>query len=432
MKIDPEYAEKRIEGKSITQSLRKEQFSKLLNEEAHKGGNSPQTSRLVHLGTISDIAPTVSNLLIGHPMYRKDIWKIIHSELNQDRPFTEIRPGTDIYLDPETLEILWKRDGFQFQTEKRPEPELSLTPPDAEAKDDGKPEKTRELIALGVISRSNPTVSHLLKNQSDYRQTAYRIIHSEINLGKPYTRMVEGTMVFLDPETLELVWDRQKNKQNTPPTAQYEKQFVPEVQPGISEKGDFFSENLIQSIEDFMGSPYEEIDCFELLVRGLNKMGVAYSGQGGLHDRLVKMAVDKGLPKNAYLNGEGLVEASGTQVYSKSLPRIHHADVQADRIYEEMEPFLNKGFILSFSTHTRGHTGIVSQKNQQWTYINSGTMDHHLGGSDDSTGDDRKGVGEEVLADEIKNWVRLAAERRESLKITLGRLNAQKLFGTET
>ena len=54
-------------------------------------------------------------------------------------------------------------------------------------------------------------------------------------------------------------------------------------------------------------------------------------------------------------------------------------------------------------------------------------MDHHLGGNQGP-----KGVGEEILAEEIKNWVTIAAESKQPLKITLGRLNAQKLLRSET
>jgi hypothetical protein len=235
--------------------------------------------------------------------------------------------------------------------------------------------------------------------------------------------MVEGTRVYLNPKTLELAWANENSGQGTALIARNKKQPVPEVQQQIPDEPDFFSENLVKSVEHFVGSPYEEIDCFELLVRGLDKMGINYSGRGGLYDQLVKMAVTKGLPENAYLNGEGLIKASGTQVYYKSMPKIQNAADQADKIYNEMEPLLNRGFVLSFSTQTRGHTGIVSQKDQQWTYINSGTMDHHLSGNKDP-----KGVGEEVLAEEIKNWVTIAAKSRQPLKITLGRLNEQKLL----
>ena len=435
MKVDSADRQQGVQEKIVAQPQNgKDHFSKLLNErlsDHHSKGNpipgidqkrndsTVENSDLVHLGTITDSIPTVSNLLIRHPAYRKDTWNIIQSERNKDKPYTEIRPGTDIYLDPEILEISWNRDESRFTTERKNESAVSQNNSDPEEITAG---KATEFIEMGLISRNSPTVSHLLRQHSDYKQTAYPIIHSKINQGKPFTRMVEGTRVYLNPETLEIVWNSEKSKQDTAVIAQTKKQPVLEVQQIIPNEPDSFSENLAKSVAHFVGSSYEEIDCFELLVRGLDKMGINYNGRGGLYDQLVKMAVTKGLPENAYLNGEGLIEASGTQVYYKSMPRIQNAEVQADKIYKEMEPLLNKGLVLSFSTQTRGHTGIVSQKDQLWTYINSGTMDHHLGGNHDP-----KGVGEEVLAEEIKNWVTIAAESNQPLKITLGRLDAKKL-----
>ena len=145
-------------------------------------------------------------------------------------------------------------------------------------------------------------------------------------------------------------------------------------------------------------------------------------GRGGLGEKLIKMAMRKGLPSNAYLNGEGLIKVSGSKVYSKSIIRVRDSETQARKVYKEMEPLLKKGFILSFSTPTRGHTGIVSQKNSSWTYINSGDMDHNV-----ETPSDTKSVGEEYLMGEIENWLALAAKRDESLVITLGRLQEEKL-----
>ncbi len=371
-------------------------------------------SRLVRLGTITDKVPTISNLLIQHPAYRKDTWNIIQSEKNRAKPYTAIRPGTDIYLNSETLELSWNAD-------------VTTARSGAEKIPGDMPEKADRFIALGTISQDTPTVSRLLRQHSDYRQSAYRIIHSAVNRDKPYTRMAEGTRVYLNPKTLEIVWDNESFQQDAVVIAQNPEPSAAEVHRQIPQAPDPFSENLVKSVAHFVGSPYEQIDCFELLVRGLNKMGINYTGRGGLYDQLVKMAVARGLPENAYLNGEGLIKASGTQVYFKSMPRIDDAAAQAEKIYKEMEPFLNKGFVLSFSTQTRGHTGIVSQKDQLWTYINSGRMDHNLGGTRDP-----KGVGEEVLADEIKNWVTMAAKSKQPLKITLGRLDAQKLLGIET
>ena len=163
------------------------------------------------------------------------------------------------------------------------------------------------------------------------------------------------------------------------------------------------------------------MNCFELVVQGLEELGIQYYGRGGLGERLVKMATENGLSINHYLSGEGLIETSGSQIYAKSVPKVRNSKKEALRLYQEVKPLLQEGMILSFSTPTRGHTGIISRREQDWTYINSGYMDHRIEGRAS------KGVGEEFLNAEIRNWFRLAAERTEPLQITVGRLEEDKL-----
>ena len=83
---------------------------------------------------------------------------------------------------------------------------------------------------------------------------------------------------------------------------------------------------------------------------------------------------------------------------------------------------LNNGQILSFSTQKRDHTGIVSQQDNQWTFINSGRLDNSL-----DSNSVHRGVGEEVLHEEIRNWFKLAHTKRENLSVTLGQLEQGKI-----
>ncbi|MBI4699350.1 MAG: hypothetical protein HY758_10740, partial [Nitrospirae bacterium] len=145
---------------------------------------------------------------------------------------------------------------------------------------------------------------------------------------------------------------------------------------------------------------------------------------GGLREKLEALAVRDGLPHNTYFSGEGLVEKAGIKVYSKSIPGISNAREKADEIYSEIMPYLREGQILSFSTSTRGHTGVVSRKGDLWTYINSGVIDHEI-----SPGRVSKRVGEEFLKAEINNWCALAAGRNEPLMVTIGHVNGNKLRG---
>ncbi len=379
-----------------------------LNHARDSGGKIP-------LGIISETMPTVSHFLVGHPQYGDHCWSIVHSERNRHKSYTKIQPGTAVFIDPEKLEISWTEE---VQALQRPHSEAHKTlacqrdvlaePGKAEVsvKSETIPERVfsginpqeekQPAVFLGTITENTPTVSHLLVGHPRYGSEAWRIIHSQTNRNKPYTGIQAGTAVYLDPQTQEIYWNQGR---------------------------DGFSVQLVEAVQPYIGRPYEDMDCYELVVQGLVNLGVRYHGTGGLLERLEHMAAREGRPRNAYLNGEGLVDASGIKVYSKSFVRIKDAKAQAREVIRGLDVLLRKGFIVSFSTHTKGHTGIVSERNGEWTFINSGKMDHHLEMATDS-----RHVGEERLDEEITDWFALAAQRGESLKITVGRLDEKKLM----
>ena len=70
----------------------------------------------------------------------------------------------------------------------------------------------------------------------------------------------------------------------------------------------------------------------------------------------------------------------------------------------------------------RGHTGVISQVKDQWTFINSGKMDNNLSGENG-----KKAVGEENLKAELLNWFKLVNEEKSALQITLGSLDMNRL-----
>ena len=236
----------------------------------------------------------------------------------------------------------------------------------------GKNSQGTELLLLGTISKSDPTVSHLLIKHPTYGKDCWNIIYSSINRDKAYTMIPSGSRIYLNPDTLEINWNGSSG-----PAAH----TVQADQPGLRAKymqsgeSDTFSAGLAKAVKPYLGKPYKEINCFELVVQGLEGLGIRYYGRGGLGDRLVKIATEKGLSSNHYLSGEGLIETSGSRIYSKSVPKIRNSKTEALKVYQEVEPLLHKGLILSFSTPTRGHTGIISQREHNWTYINSGQMD---------------------------------------------------------
>ncbi|MEN8262725.1 MAG: SPOR domain-containing protein [Nitrospirota bacterium] len=183
-----------------------------------------------------------------------------------------------------------------------------------------------------------------------------------------------------------------------------------------------YNVSLDDAVRPFIGTSYTKINCFGLIARGLMNQGVQYHGRGGLREKLENLAEHDGLPNNAYLNGEGLVEKAGMKVFSRFISKISNVREKTDELYSEIALHLREGLILSFSTSSRGHTGIVSRRENDWTYINSGIIDNEI-----SSGEVSKKVGEEFLKAEIKNWFDLAASRTEPLTVTLGRLDVDQL-----
>jgi hypothetical protein len=375
---------------------------------APEENNGAKNMNRVPLGTLSEKNPSVSNLLIKHPVYGRECWDIIHARINQNKPFTKIGVGTPVYVDPKNLEISW---GNNAETVSQTPPASPTNPPHAE-KD--------SRICLGNLSKRTPTVSHLLINNPDHGKACWKILAHNLNRSKNFTAIPKGTSVYLNTKTQEITWDGQKtgasnlkNPFERPPARAYENQHLPQSDP--------FSERLAGAVKPYIGTSYHKMDCFELVVNGLEKMGIQYRGPGGLGNNLIKMAVENGLPENHYLSGEGLIETSGSLVYAKSISTIRSSKSEAMALYQEIKPLLREGLILSFSTPSRGHTGIVSKSASRWTYINSGNMDHLIAGKR------KKGVGEESLAPEIRNWFRLAARNGETLSITMGQLNESKI-----
>ncbi len=275
-------------------------------------------------------------------------------------------------------------------------------------------------VLLGSISKETPTVSNLLVNNSTFKKDTWKIIHADQNKNKPFRTIRDGTKIFINPETKELMWGKMIPKVNGAEIASGATKIG--QHPVASTSDINLSEQLAKAVEGYMGTSYNKINCYGLLVRGLNKMGIQYGGKDGLRNQLVKMAKANNMPRNAFFNGEGLIKASGTSVYTKSFRNVRNTESAARKVMDDIKPLLKKGYILSFSTPTKGHTGIISKKDDTWTYINSGDLDNAI-----NPLAKEKGVGEEKLMEELHNWMDLATERKESLAISLGKLKDSKV-----
>lgn len=372
---------------------------------------------LLALGKISRENPTVSDVLFKHPIYGKNCWKIIHSQPNKGKPFNNIQTGTQVYINSRTFEISWnssqKTDGTVLRQH------LSSDFDNIGTRFNIK-NGHNKMQFVGRISDENPTVSSLLVKHPDYEKKCWKIIQTAENSKKPFDKIKPGTAIYINSKNFEITW---KAKKNHIDRAAFSKSlpYTPPIER-LSSKSHALSSQLESSVRSYMGKPYSDLNCYELVIRGLRHVGIQYSGKNGLKEKLVQMALNKGLPPNSYLTGEGIIETTSNKVFSKSFQHITDPKKTARALIKELAPFLDNGLILSFSTPTRGHMGIVSNNNELWTFINSGTMDNQFDAREIT-----KGVGEEALASEIYNWLRLAAKRNEALQITLGKVSDQRM-----
>ncbi|MBA3013620.1 MAG: hypothetical protein KKD63_15365 [Proteobacteria bacterium] len=366
----------------------------------------------ISLGKINDSSPSVSHLLINHPDLNAQCWEIIFSDINQEKQFTDMRPGVEVFLDSSTKEIIWENT-----------PSQPVTVQENNVLDSNNQQNDTGLINLGNINFEQPTLSHLLKNHPYYSNDTWDIIFSTVNRNKPYTTLQPGSQVFIDPKTLELSFqDKTAPKISaTPQSNGTSITSVIESTQTISNSNGF-AKRFAESVKSYLGRPYHKIDCYGLVIRGLEDLGVQYKGNNGLRQHLVQLATNQGLRHNAYHNGEGLIEVAGNKLFDESFSVINNAEQQADDVMTRIEPLLQEGVLLSFSTPSRGHTGVISQKDGEWTYVNSGVIDHQVDG-----GKAAKRVGEETLSAEITNWFKLARNKRTSLKVSVGIFDPGKL-----
>jgi hypothetical protein len=279
----------------------------------------------------------------------------------------------------------------------------------------GEQNQDSRTVSLGTITRETPTISQLLY-KSPLKGRCWQIIHDKVNGNKDFHRIQPGTEIHYNPDTRELVWGKELDTMiaNNSATNLPETSAVP--MPPEPPR------DLSDSAKQFIGRDYDQMDCYELVVGGLKELGVRYKGKGGLYEHLVSRAGQQGLARNHYLNGEGLVSASGKDVFKETYYRITDPAGTVDEIMAELTPKLEQGQILSFSMKNRGHTGVISKMDGLWTFINSGKMDNNLSGENGT-----KGVGEENLEAELLNWFKRVNREKSALQISLGSLDMDRL-----
>jgi hypothetical protein len=292
----------------------------------------------------------------------------------------------------------------------------------------GSGDSKQGLVRLGTITRDNPTVSHLLMQHAEYREQCWDIVHDPVNGDKPFRDLSLGEPIWLDPQSKEiLVGDEARgapaeaSRSRPFPAADTATLFRPEPMDARA-KADFPSQSLSRAVTGYVGTPYERLDCYELVVQGLKDLGLDYSGEEGLQTRLMhKARLDTGDP-NAYLTGEGLINSLGTQVYRQHIPPDSPERHTAGDLMHSLGQRLEPGMILSLSTPEGGHTGVISRRDGEWTFVNSGRIQHAVDGVEV-----RRGVAEEKLHSELAQWLQKARERGQDLSISVGRLTPGKM-----
>ncbi len=411
-------------------------FSDLITKYTKEGKsqqiNNSNAGDSILVGEITAQKPTVSELLIQHNDLRASTWDILGAAQNKNRDFTNIKTGTRIYYNATNGELTWSDEKNNSLRLHPPSPQPDRSPyrlyqsMEATQKEPTQKEPSGTAnFSLGKITESVPTISHLLQSNPQLREKTWSLIANKVNEGKPFHAIPPGTEIYFNNDTKEITWSTSGTRVAVDRSTQNVPAEPVALATSAAPKHTAPAADLSEAVLQYLGTSYEKMNCYELIVKGLGQMNIPYSGKGGLYTQLTKMATDRGMASNAYLNGEGIVKAAGTLVLSKNYSGQGNWEDEAASLISAIEPLLDNGQILSFSTNKRGHTGIVSRQNDQWTFINSGRLDHSV--SADSID---KGVGEEVLQKEIRNWYKLAHANNESLSVTLGQLEHEKIRTT--
>ncbi|MCF8030963.1 MAG: hypothetical protein K9K39_08720 [Desulfohalobiaceae bacterium] len=289
-------------------------------------------------------------------------------------------------------------------------------------------EKREGLVRLGTITEETPTVSHMLMQYSGDSEQCWDIVHDPVNRDKPFRDMSRGETVWLDPGSKEIVFGENPGAEpnaahgSPSPAPDTVSDLFHDEQSRTSGMPTLSTGNLNQAVTSYSGTPYSRLDCYELVVQGLKDMGVDYSGRKGLQHQLMQRARQEERAPNAYLTGEGLIRSLGSRVFQQDVSGISHPEGTARELMRSLGNRLEPGMILSLSTPSGGHTGVISRKDGQWTFINSGRIQHAVDGENI-----RHGVAEEDLHSELAGWLERAGEKGQSLSISVGRLSPDKL-----
>lgn len=158
---------------------------------------------------------------------------------------------------------------------------------------------------------------------------------------------------------------------------------------------------------------FKNKDCLEFLADLLEENGINYYGKNGLADALIVKARNEGKNLNAYLTGEGLTQKLSSNPITVQIKK--DGSDSFEDVWSQLIPHIRKGAILSFSSQSFGHTGIVDRMENSWIYFNSSGMP--------SKPETYKVLAED-LKSEIRSWFQRAKRQKTFLNITVGEIDS--------
>nr|MBF0221855.1 hypothetical protein [Desulfobulbaceae bacterium] len=414
------------------------------------------------LGTLSK-DQTVSQL-VRNNQHTRDLYKeIVYSDTNKDKPYNNLQPGTQVCIDPVTLELILSRS---LPDRVKNNSAAEACPP---AKTDSVLSKSEQLqqyvsslgdndgqpIKIGSLSRELPTVSQLLNNDQRFTGRHWDIIFSKANHGKPFQSLLPGTQVSINPENLELLLNvssgpgtsppkpLMQHKAEPPPEQPLPSQLIQTLQPVLKDelpqtetlqasstyqhlatedKATLFHDKLVSSAKQMIGRPSNEVDNYKLLLNGLKEQGIEYEGEKGLKENLGQLASLMWLNESTFHNVKGIVKIAGDTIYTKTIEKNATQEQMADFTHK-MTRYLENGQIVTLSTPSIDQSGIVSNRQKEWTLINSNTMQNKINYFTGSA----KMVHEAPLNQRIADLHTTASANNEDLTVTVSKLEENVL-----
>jgi hypothetical protein len=158
---------------------------------------------------------------------------------------------------------------------------------------------------------------------------------------------------------------------------------------------------------------FKNRDCLEFLANLLEENGITYYGKKGLANQLIAQARNQGKRLNTYLTGEGLTRELSINPIVLEVKKDDSSSFED--VWKRIRPHIREGSILSFSSQSFGHTGLVDRQDNRWVYLNA---------SGKFGKPETYQIKAEDLKLEIQSWFQRAKRQESFLNITVGAIDA--------